>query len=75
MINFNKNDIMDAVNSRFFESFCCTLDVVQYVPQCYLVKVERYIFKNMRRAWKKIDREDRRFQKELKKHDKQCKKG
>lgn len=68
-MNFNKNDLMDAVNSRFFESFCCTLDVADHVPERYLVEVEGYIFKNMRKAWKKIDREDKRYQKELKRKE------
>lgn len=69
-MNFNKNELMDAVNSRFFESFCCTLDVADYVSDRYLAKVEQYIFKNMRKAWKKIDREDKRYQRELKRKEK-----
>lgn len=69
-MNFNKNDLMDEVNTRFFDSFCCTLDVADYVPACYLAKVEQYIFKNMRKAWKKIDREDKHYQCELKRKEK-----
>ncbi len=63
-MNFNMNDLMDAVNIRFFDSFCHTLDVRDYVPERYLVKTEQFIFKCMRKAWKKIARENRRYQKE-----------
>ncbi len=65
-MNFNKNDLMDALHSRFFESWAITLDVSDYVPEEYLEKVENYIFKNLKKQWKKIDKEDRLYQKSLK---------
>lgn len=68
-MNFNMNDLMDAVNIRFFDSFCHTLDVRDYVPERYLVQTEQFIFKCMRKAWKKIAREDKRYQKELKRKE------
>ena len=65
-MNFNKNDLIDAVNIRFFETFSHTLDTVDFVPQRYLDKIYAYIFKNMRRAFRRIDKEDRKFQRAFK---------
>jgi thioredoxin-related protein len=42
------------------------LDTCDYVPEKYNNKIGKYIFKNMKRHFKLIDREDRKFQKKLK---------
>ncbi len=65
-MNFNKNDLMDAVNIRFFESFALTLDKEGFVPRDFLDEIEEEIFKALKKAWKKIDKEDKRYQKSLK---------
>lgn len=65
MINYNKNDLIDECLVRFYQTFQYTLDTCDYVPEKFNAKILAYIFKNMKRQFKKIDREDRRYQKAL----------
>lgn len=67
MINFNKNDLIDAVLNRFYDTFRCTLDTADFVPQKYNDKILAYIFKNMKKAFRMIDKTDRVYQKARKK--------
>ena len=67
MINYNKNKLIDECLSKYYEPFAHTLDTADFVPEPYNDKILAYIFKNMRKAFKKIDREDRRFQKAFRK--------
>lgn len=61
-MNFHKNDLIDRVLIRFYQTFELTLDTADYVPEKYNKKILRYIYRNMRRAFRKIDREDRHYQ-------------
>ncbi len=61
-MNFHKNDLIDAVLLRFFDTFRCTLDTADFVPEKYNDKILAYIFKNMKKAFRCIDREDKRYQ-------------
>jgi len=67
MINFNKNKLINETLDKYFETFSHTLDTADYVPEKYNVKISRYIFKNMKKAFKRIDREDRKYQYEFNK--------
>lgn len=67
MINFNKNKLINAVLNNYYQTFSCTLDTVDFVPEKYNNKIHKYIFKNMKKAFKKIDKEDKVFQHQLKK--------
>lgn len=67
MLNFHKNDLIDATLVRYYQSFAHTLDTVDYVPEKYNQKICQYIFKNMKRTFRKIDREDRKYQRRLRK--------
>ena len=42
------------------------LDTVDYVPEKFNDKILLYIFNNMKKQFKKIDREDKRYQKQKK---------
>lgn len=66
MINYNKNKLINKTLDKFYETFSHTLDTADYVPEKYTNKIHKYIFKNMKKSFRKIDREDRKFQKELK---------
>lgn len=65
MINFNKNKLINETLDKYYETFSHTLDTVDYVPDAYNKKICKYIFKNMRRAFKCIDKDDRQFQRAL----------
>ena len=43
-----------------------TLDTADYVPEKFNKKIHKYIFKNMNKQLKKVDRIDRQYQNKLK---------
>ncbi len=63
MINYNKNKLINECLCKYYETFAHTLDTADYVPEKYNDKILAYIFKNMKKQFKKIDREDKRYQK------------
>ncbi len=65
MINYNKNKLINECLVRYYETFAHTLDTADYVPEKFNKKILAYIFKNMKRQFKKVDREDKRKQREL----------
>ena len=67
MINFNKNDLINTTLDRYYDTFAHTLDTSDFVPEKFNIKIGKYIFKNMRKAFRIIDKEDRIYQRELKK--------
>ena len=69
MINFNKNKLINQVLEKYYETFSLTLDTADFVPEEYNDKINRYIFKNMKRHFKKIDKEDKKFQRKFKKEN------
>ncbi len=70
MINYNKNKIINECLSKYYETFARTLDTADFVPAEYNDKITAYIFKNMRKTFKKVDKEDKRFQKAFRKRAK-----
>lgn len=70
MINYNKNKLINQTLSKYYETFSLTLDTVDFVPEKYNKKICKYIFKNMKRSFVKIDREDRKYQRNLKRKEK-----
>lgn len=70
MINFNKNKLINQVLEKYYETFSHTLDTADFVPEEYNDKINKYIFKNMRKHFKKIDKEDKRFQRQFNKNNK-----
>ncbi len=66
-MNFNKNDLIDSVLKHYYLTFENTLDTADYVPEKFNSKIHKYIFKNMKKSFKKIDKEDRVYQKKVKK--------
>lgn len=65
MINYNKNKLINECLCRFYETFARTLDTADYVPAKYNDKILSYIFKNMKKQFKKIDRADKQYQKQV----------
>jgi len=62
MINYNKNKQINEMLTVFYQTFSHTLDTADYVPEKFNLKICKYIFKNMKTAFRKIDREDRKYQ-------------
>ena len=65
MINYNKNELINTCLGKYYETFALTLDTADFVPEKYNKKIMAYIFKNLKRQFRKIDREDRKYQKAL----------
>ena len=70
MINYNKNKLINECLNKYYETFSHTLDTADFVPEKYNDKINAYIFKNMKRAFKRIDKADKQFQKEFRKKEK-----
>lgn len=66
MINFNKNKLINKSLDKYYETFSHTLDTADYVPEKFNNKIHKYIYKNMKKAFRQIDKEDRLYQKDLK---------
>ena len=64
MINYNKNKLINTCLEKYYETFACTLDTADFVPEKYNKKILEYIFKNLKRQFKRIDKADK-HQKEL----------
>ena len=67
MINYNKNKLINKTLDKFYETFSHTLDTADFVPEQFNIKIGKYIFKNMKKAFRQIDKEDRQYQREFKK--------
>lgn len=70
MINYNKNKLINTCLATYYETFACTLDTADFVPEKYNKKILEYIFKNLKRQFKRIDKADKRYQKDLARKEK-----
>ena len=70
MIMYNKNKLINTCLETYYATFAQTLDTADFVPEKYNKKILAYIFKNMKRQFRKIDREDRRYQRAVRKREK-----
>ncbi len=66
-MDFNKNNLIDETLARYYTTFACTLDTADFVPLEYNKKIHAYIFKNMKAAFKRVNREDRAYRRKLRK--------
>ena len=73
MINYNKNELINTTLDKYYETFSHTLDTSDYVPEKYNNKILKYIFKNMKKTFRVIDKEDRIYQHNVKKCEKEKK--
>lgn len=67
MINYNKNKLINKTLDKYYETFSHMLDTADFVPDKFNDKIGKYIFKNMKKAFKQIDKEDREFQRKFRK--------
>lgn len=68
MLNYNKNKLINKCLVTYYETFAHTLDTSDYVPEKYNNKILKYIFKNMKRQFRKIDKDDRQYQRQASKN-------
>ncbi len=66
-MDFNKNNLIDETLGRYYETFACTLDTSDFVPREYNKKIHAYIFKNLKGAFRRINREDRAYRRQKRK--------
>ena len=62
-INYNKNDLLDELHARFFQSYSLTLDTADYIPQTYIQKVYKQLYKAQKAMYRKIGKTDKDYQK------------
>lgn len=67
MISYRKNDLIDECLKRYYETFAQMLDTVDFVPARYNARIQRYIFKNMRRTFRAINFDDWCYCREMRK--------
>ena len=66
-MNFNKNNLINEVLENYYRTFSMTRDTCEFVPEKFNKKILQYIYKNMRKFFRQIDKEDAKFQRNLKK--------
>jgi len=64
-LNYNKNKLINECLTKYYETFSHTLDTADYVPEKFNNKILDYIYKNMRKSFKRIDKEDRKYQRQF----------
>ena len=68
-INYNKNKLIDTCLETYYGTFARTLDTADFVPEKYNKKILAYIFKNMKRQFRRLDRADAQYQRSVRRKD------
>ena len=63
-MDFKKNDLIDKVLKRYYDTFSLTLDTYEFVPEKFNHEILKIIFKEMKKSLKRINREYRKLHKE-----------
>ena len=66
MINYHKNKLINKTLDKYYETFSHTLDTSDFVPEKFNERIVRYIYKNLKKSFNQIDKEDRKYQKAFK---------
>lgn len=65
MITYKKYDLIKECLSNYYSTCAYTLDTLDFVPAKYNDKIVAYLFKVLKKKFKKINREDRKREKAL----------
>jgi actin-related protein len=65
-MEFIKNDLIDRTLERYYLTFRCTLDTSDFVSEKYTKKIEKYIFKNLKKKFREVNTEYKKILAELK---------
>lgn len=68
-INYNKNKLINTCLETYYGTFARTLDTADFVPEKYNKKILAYIFKNMKRQFRRLDRADAQYQRAVRKKE------
>lgn len=68
-INYNKNKLVNTCLETYYETFARTLDTADFVPEKYNKKILAYIFKNMKRQFRRLDKADAQYQRAVRKKE------
>lgn len=71
-MEFKRNELINEVLVKYYETFSLTLDTKDYVPDKFNKKILNYIYKNMKKSLKQTEKEYRKYIKEIKLEE--CKK-
>ncbi len=63
--NYNMNGLMDECISHFLDTFALLQDTPDFLPPAALDMFVRGIYKEMKRAWKRLRKCDKSFQHKL----------
>lgn len=63
--NYKYNEFLDETNERSLESFAKLQNAGRYVPEKYLEKMRKRIFKNQKRCYKVDKKSFKRYNKQL----------
>lgn len=61
-MNYHINELIDECLLRHYQTFSVTQDTNDYVPEKYNDKILKYIFKKLKRQFRKVDNEDKHYQ-------------
>lgn len=59
-MEFKKNELINSVLVNYYETFALTLNSEDFVSPKYNKKIEKYIFKNMKKKFRTCDKEYRK---------------
>lgn len=63
-MDFKKNDLIDKVLQRYYNTFSLTLDTYEFVPEKFNYEILKIIFKEMKKSFKRVNKEYRKLHKE-----------
>ena len=63
-MEYKKNDLMDELISRFYQSFALTLDTCDFVPAKINNAIYKMIFREMKKKFKEVNKEYKVIKKE-----------
>lgn len=65
-MDYYKNKLMKRFFIEYYETFRCTLDTAEFVPEKYNDKIYKIIFVSMKKQFKELDREVKNHNKQIK---------
>ncbi len=64
MIDLSKNDVVDAVFNRYVDSYRCTVDLLDFMPERDIDSFFAFLRKNMLKDFKRVNKEARKLKRE-----------
>lgn len=55
-LDYRKNEMLDELLQRYYATYSYTLDTIELVGEKTNKKIHKYILKNMKKSWRKLDK-------------------